>query len=97
MGFLAKFYVFAAGITQAHWLLLAGVVLGSAVGLFYYLRLIIALFAAPEDPAGAGRTAPASPTPTHGLLAVLTAVLVGLGVYPDPFIALVRDVLTTVS
>lgn len=93
MGFVAKFYVFAAGVESALWLLLAALVVGSAVGLFYYLRVIVFLFM-PGDTAGTMPVAPApgAPAPVAGpvVLAALTVLLVWLGVYPGPIMAVIR-------
>lgn len=51
IGFIGKFYVFAAGVEGAQWLLLAVMVIGSAIGLFYYLRIIYGmLLPADQDP-----------------------------------------------
>ena len=46
-GFLGKFYVLGAGVDQHRWLLLAAVVAGSAVGVFFYLRAMIQLYLTP--------------------------------------------------
>lgn len=43
IGFIGKFYVFAAGVQGELWWLLAAVVLGSALGLYYYLRLLLTM------------------------------------------------------
>ena len=89
-GFIGKFYVIAAGVDHRLWLLLAAVVFGSAVGLFYYLRAMIQLylrapwvrkFSAPTDWA----------QNTGGLMLLALAFLtLLLGVYPTPFIAIVQ-------
>ncbi|MDR9963734.1 hypothetical protein KIF59_07695 [Enterobacter cloacae subsp. cloacae] len=43
LGFIGRFYVLAVGV-QAHlWWLTAGVVIGSAIGLYYYLRVAVSL------------------------------------------------------
>lgn len=39
-GFIAKFYLFAAAISGYHWVLLASLVIGSSIGIYYYLRVI---------------------------------------------------------
>ncbi len=39
-GFIGKFYIFVAGVHTHLWLLVSTVILGSAIGLFYYLRII---------------------------------------------------------
>jgi NADH-quinone oxidoreductase subunit N len=87
MGFVAKFYVLAAGVDRAQWLLVYGVIVASAIGLYYYLRVIIALFAAGEP---AGRLPVARPW--SGTLAVLGAalLLLILGAYPGPLIDLLH-------
>ncbi|MEW5249083.1 NADH-quinone oxidoreductase subunit N [Microbulbifer sp. 2201CG32-9] len=43
IGFIGKFYIFAAGVQAGLWLLLGAVVLGSALGLFYYLKLMLTM------------------------------------------------------
>lgn len=42
--FLAKFYIVAAGADSQAWLLILVLVVTSAIGLFYYLRVITTLF-----------------------------------------------------
>ena len=89
-GFIGKFYVLGAGVDKRLWVLLAAVVLGSALGLYYYLRAMVQLylrprwvvpFAAPRNWArGAG----------GGILMLLTLAILLLGVYPGPFIAWVQ-------
>lgn len=39
-GFLGKFYVLSAAVAGGHWMLLTALVLGSAIGIYYYLRVI---------------------------------------------------------
>ena len=88
LGFPAKLYVLLAAVEAQAWWLLGGVLLGSAVGLYYYLRWTLTLFAAPEpdEPApdstasagsgaapAAGATAPA--TPWGGDVLLLLGVL----------------------
>jgi NADH-quinone oxidoreductase subunit N len=46
-GFPAKFFILTAGVQQHMWLLAVVLVLSSVIGLFYYLRIISTLFAAP--------------------------------------------------
>jgi NADH-quinone oxidoreductase subunit N len=79
-GFLGKFYVLAAGASAAAWTLLIVLIVSSTIGLVYYLRIIVAMFADQE---------PAAETPSVGLtpgiaLGVLTIALFVLGVYPAP-------------
>ncbi len=81
LGFLAKFYVLAAGVGARAWLLAGAVALGSAIGLYYYLRLAAVQFqqvAATAEAPPTGRTAAAG----TAVLAVLLVLLFWLGTWP---------------
>ncbi len=84
-GFLGKFYVIAAGASQSRWVLLFTLVASSTIGLFYYLRIIVAMYSQPEGP---GLEAESStrplPLPATLALAALTSLIFLLGVYPAP-------------
>ena len=82
-GFVAKFYVFAAGVQAALWWLLAALVIGSSVGLYFYLRVLVTLFAT----RAAGRDRPAASL-AGGVLVALFAAIVWLGVLPAPLMQL---------
>jgi len=92
-GFVGKFYILAAGTSSRLWWLVLILVVNSAIGLFYYLRVMIVMFA------------PAASTPLRVLaeddlphqkvwalplvnitLIVLTIAVVWLGVDPTPLI-----------
>lgn len=49
MGFIGKFYVLSVAIKSGFWWLAGGIVLGSAIGLFYYLRVMILMFLSSPD------------------------------------------------
>ncbi len=85
VGFLGKFYVLAAGVDAAAWLLVITLIVGSAIGLFYYLRVVITLYVLPA-PAPAAHIAPA----TGLVLAAMTGLLLWFGIYPAPLIALIQ-------
>jgi NADH-quinone oxidoreductase subunit N len=86
-GFVGKFYVVSAGIGSALWLLVVVLVINSAIGLFYYLRIIVAMYSEPEKEVLAP---PVTSLTSGGVLTVLTALLVWLGVYPGPVIELIK-------
>lgn len=81
-GFIAKFMVIKSAVDAGHWYLAATVVLGSGLGLYYYLRITIALFTQTETP---------HPVSKMGsgvclmLVLCMLAILV-MGIMPDPFI-----------
>jgi NADH-quinone oxidoreductase subunit N len=88
MGFIGKFYAIAAGISATMWPAVIALVVGSIIGLFYYLRVIVAIC----TPAPEGATAYAGDVPMVGgaTLAALTLMLFALGVYPTPLVHLIQ-------
>ncbi len=90
-GFVGKFYVLTAGVGSALWALVLVLVAGSAIGLFYYLRIVVVMFAAPAEQSEGTEASGARFVPASGLvLFLLTALLVWFGVYPAPFIRLIE-------
>jgi NADH-quinone oxidoreductase subunit N len=89
---MGKFYVLVAGIEAARWPLVILLVLTSAIGLFYYLRIVVVLYSSPPAPerGQAPVTAHSSSWAGSLVLAVLMLGLVGLGVYPAPLIHAIR-------
>jgi NADH-quinone oxidoreductase subunit N len=89
-GFIGKFYVVLAAVgADLHWLL-ALVVIGSAMGLYYYLRVMITMFL-PE--AGMHRyDAPLNWGQGAGGVMVLglTVLMFVLGMYPQPVLDFIR-------
>jgi NADH-quinone oxidoreductase subunit N len=82
-GFIGKFYVIAAGAGSALWVLVIALVINSAIGLFYYLRIIVAIYSQPAEAVSVGP----SLSLTSGLVLVfLTILLIWLGVYPGPLL-----------
>ena len=82
-GFLGKFYVIAAGASQSRWVLLFTLVVSSTIGLFYYLRILVAMYARETGPEKASPMLPL-PLPATVALAALTGLVFLLGVYPTP-------------
>lgn len=81
-GFLGKFYVLTAGASATAWTLVIILIVSSTIGLVYYLRVIVAMFA-DEKPGAA--TEPVRIGISPGIaLAALTVALFVLGVYPAP-------------
>lgn len=92
-GFIGKFYIVAAGVGGELWWLVGLVVLGSAIGLYYYLRVMITMFL--PAPGMARYDAPLDWGERAGGVMVLlvTLLMFGLGTYPEPFLELVRHAL----
>jgi len=85
-GFLGKFYVLTAGAAESRWMLLFTLIASSTIGLFYYLRIVVVMYAQPAD-LGTIRDVSllALPLPTTIALAALTGLVFLLGVYPALF------------
>ena len=97
-GFLGKFFVLAAGVNSGLWFLALMLALNSAIGLFYYLRIIMAIYSA-EPVRDDGRASPtllerSASAPAGATLAALCLVVVGLGIYPKPAIALIQTAIS---
>ena len=88
-GFIGKFYLALAAVGTARWVLVIILVLSSAIGLYYYLRIISTLYAQPL----AKKTVKPEPVfsiPERLTLAALTFLLFWLGVMPAPIIGFIQ-------
>ncbi len=88
-GFIGKFYLAAAGVEQTVYWLVIFLIVTSAIGLFYYLRIIVAMAAPPEDE---GVVTWKVSVPVSGGLALagLFTALIWLGVYPRSLLSIIR-------
>jgi NADH-quinone oxidoreductase subunit N len=91
-GFVGKFYVLVAGVESTLWPLILLLVFGSAVGLFYYLRIVVAMYGALPEGADVHVSRLAAPLSfaTSLVLTVLTLGVLWLGLYPAPLIHTIR-------
>lgn len=89
-GFIADFYLLQAGAGSEIWLLMFCLVVSAVIGLFYYLRVVMALFSKKE------KTTPfyerLSP-PTWIALAFLLVLLVWIGVYPATLLHIIQGMM----
>lgn len=90
LGFIGKFYIIALGVNSHLGWLTSAVISGSAIGLFYYLRIIVSLYLSP--PKNLHRNTPSNWALTAGGIVVLISSLLVLllGLYPQPLITLVQ-------
>jgi NADH-quinone oxidoreductase subunit N len=89
-GFIGKFYVVWAGVGSALWALVVILAINSAIGLFYYLRVIVVMCA--PLPATARKAAPLW-LGAGVAMTLLTLALVALGIYPSPLVDVIRAAL----
>ncbi|WP_342629210.1 NADH-quinone oxidoreductase subunit N [Nguyenibacter vanlangensis] len=83
-GFFAKAYILTAAMSADRIVLSAAVIVGSVIGLYYYLNVARTMMApTPADAAATGREgAPSSPGPA----ALLAVVVILLGLLPGPLV-----------
>lgn len=85
-GFIGKFFVIFSATKGEAWWLLAVVILGSAIGLYYYLRVLIVLYMTPSKTHHLDAQSNWG-VQAGGIVVLLVSLLVlVLGVYPKPLI-----------
>ena len=93
-GFIGKFYIFTTGVESELWFLLTMLIIGSAIGLYYYLRLIYIMLQPAEDDTN-DPAAVSLPLGVHAVMAAMTAAIIYLGVYPAPMIDTLQSLAST--
>jgi NADH-quinone oxidoreductase subunit N len=94
-GFVGKFYILAAGVSTGRWLLVVMLVLNSALGLYYYIKLIAAMF---EQQTEVEQRSVVELHPYFYMvsgvtMAILTVALVWIGVYPNGMVTFIRGMM----
>ncbi len=87
-GFLGKLFIFEAAIDQEHYILVAIGVITVAAGFYFYLKVIRAMYW--QQPAKAGDPEVEVGGLARFTIAALCALIIWLGVYPAPVLALLR-------
>lgn len=87
-GFIGKFYIINAAIEAGLWNLLAIVVIGSAISIFYYLRLIFTMSQQAD-----GVTTLPSVAGTRWLIATLVLLILYLGILPQSLMSFLQTIL----
>ena len=87
-GFIGKFMVIKAAVDAGHWFLAAMIIVGSGIGLYYYLRVMVVMYMTSPDTPRIDADAHWG-TKVGGIMVLGAALLVLLlGIYPDPMINL---------
>lgn len=90
-GFIGKFYIFAAGVDSQLWLLLFVLILGSGIGLFYYLRIILQM--AKQPTASPDGIQVLQPPMVEGVaLSLLLVLIFWLGIRPNALMELISGI-----
>lgn len=90
-GFMGKFAVFAAALRSEEYALALGGILAALVAVFFYLRIVVVMYMKPSE-------LPAEPVRRMNraeivALLVPSAIMVLLGVYPQPLLELLEKIL----
>ena len=86
-GFVAKYYLFASVIETGHTALAVIAALNVVVGLYYYMRIVVAMFINESTEKTGLALSPGLVT----VLAIALILTLFIGVYPDPFIEMARN------
>jgi NADH-quinone oxidoreductase subunit N len=94
-GFVGKFYIVAAGVDTNKWLLVSMLALNSAIGLYYYIKIIAVMFERHEE----GEEEPEQLHPSVYIISgvtmgVLVALLLWVGIYPEWMMGMIRYFVT---
>lgn len=90
-GFIAKFYIFSTAVSGYHWPLITGLVIGSGIGIYYYLRVIFAM--TKQNSQTTSATATSQGWPVQLLCGALIASILLLGLLPAPLMDYIRAIL----
>jgi NADH-quinone oxidoreductase subunit N len=90
-GFIAKFYLVNAAINGHNWVLLFTLVVGSSIGIYYYLRVVYYMTRRPEEHRVS--QAPISHWRGRFLSGVLIAIVLLLGIAPQSLMHYLQTIL----
>jgi len=91
-GFIGKFYIINAGIDASLWLLLGALVIGSAISIYYYLRIIFSMSKTDTTTSAVQPPAPQQFFSQDVLAGVLLLSVLALGSWPQPFIVFLTGI-----
>jgi NADH-quinone oxidoreductase subunit N len=83
-GFFAKYFIFVAAINQGFYWLVGIAILGSLIGVYYYFKIIIAMFFRASQDDGPVTV----PSDQKALLFVLSLMIIILGLIPEIILGL---------
>lgn len=91
-GFVGKFYLIAAGVNTQRWLLVFMLALNSAIGLYYYIRLIAVMFERHQGEEKPANSLNPSVYIVSGVtMGLLVALLLWVGIYPEWIMGVIKN------
>jgi NADH-quinone oxidoreductase subunit N len=90
-GFIGKFLVIMAAVTTQHWFLAAMIIVGSGIGLYYYLRVMVVLYMTPPETPRIDADKQWGQKMGGIMVLIVAAAVLVIGVYPDPIIKLALE------
>jgi NADH-quinone oxidoreductase subunit N len=88
-GFIGKFYLIASGVDTNLWMLVVVLIVNSVIGLYYYIRIIAAMFDSPNFTRE--RLHPTAYLGSMVSILVLSLLLMWLGIFPQSIISAIKD------
>jgi len=94
-GFIGKFYIFTSGADARLWGLLAAIIVGSGLGLYYYLKIIVIMSMNVEATVIKSEEF-SREWISSSILATLSLLIIWLGIYPTQIVNLLQSVSNTI-
>ena len=92
VGFIGKFYVFFSGVESGLWGLLIALIVGSGIGLYYYLRIVYKMLLSSESNESSIENVLPRNFSADTVLALTFLLLLFLGIYPTPLTSIIESI-----
>ena len=90
-GFIGKYFVVTAGVGSALWGLVLILAINSAIGLYYYLRVIVAMLSTNDT----SQSLPAMTLGGRLIIGLLSLAILYFGIYPAPLADLIHSMMSS--
>lgn len=83
-GFIGKFVVVLSATAAANWFLAGMIIVGSGIGLYYYLRVMVVMYMTPPDVPRVDAQGNWGKTAGGAMVLAAAALVLVFGIYPEP-------------
>jgi NADH-quinone oxidoreductase subunit N len=94
-GFIGKFYIFTSGADGRLWGLLLAIIIGSGLGLYYYLRIIVVMSMSGETSVSESEES-SRDWISSVILTALSLLLIWCGIYPNHLVTIIQSISNTI-